>query len=273
MSNQRVISESTGLYKLSIVNKQKNSTGSEEEITEPPKPETPKKGLPLSSPIRKGSKLESSPTREDNVGLNEPGSFSESLLYELAAKRRQVVELKQQLQHAEKELETLEQRCKKIGQADKTPGSPERLHEITSKLQDTWRDVNSSPTVLKSRQSISNFFNTKEQVGQTESSQPRPKNSKASYSQIMAGKLQNIKNQQTQSPFLKKLVSKWQDFTVNEAEEEEFDNGRPTEKYYIKSKLDYDDDEEISSEGELENDKVSFATDLGGGPVVSTFKR
>ncbi|CAR24102.1 Acf4p [Lachancea thermotolerans CBS 6340] len=273
MSSQRVISESTGLYKLSIVNKQKNSTGSEEEITEPTKPETPKKGLPLSSPVRKGSKLESSPTRGGKVESDEPGSFSESLLYELAAKRRQVVELKQQLQHAEKELETLEQKCKRIGQAEKTPGSPERLHEITAKLQDTWRGVNSSPTVLKSKQSISNFFNAKDQAFEAENPQPLPTNTKSSYSQMMASKLQNIRNQQTQSPFLKKLVSKWQDFSVNEAEEEEFDNGRPTDKYYIKSKLDYDDDEEISSESELEMDKASTATDLDGGPVVSTFKR
>lgn len=154
--------------------------------------------------------------------------------------------------------------------AEKPIASPEKIQELTNKLQETWKGV-------KSKQSISNLFGTRNQAAQADSARstttPREPPKKPSYLQITSEKLQRLKESKSGSPFFDKLVSKWQDFAVNEADEETFDEERPTEKYYIKSKLDYDDDEEVPSETDSESEAHSGITDLGDEAVVALFRR
>lgn len=276
MSKQRVISESTGLYKLSIVNKQQQAEENPPRNDEAPLEPT-RKGLPLTIPLESGHDSESSVDLSRSSTLDGQSKVSEALLYELAAKRRQVVELKQQLSQAERELSALEHKCRDLSQENK-PQSQERLHEISSKFQKTLQDVNSSPRMIKSKQSISNFFNKDSAVDPLDSqpklpprlpSRPKPPVApmKPSFLQATASKFQEIKSQQSQSPFFAKLMDKWQDFNVNEEEEAEFDDQRSTDQFYIKSKLDYDDDEEVPSEPD-ESEIFGY-----GGPTVSTYKR
>ncbi|SCV03941.1 LANO_0G07184g1_1 [Lachancea nothofagi CBS 11611] len=269
MSGQRVISESTGLYRLSIVNKQKNTANEVDSANqEPLHTEMPKKGLPLQSPIRSTANKENSAQSDLKQDLDNPNSFSDKLLYDLATKRRQVVELKEQLSKAERELDTLEHKFEARGESGNALLSPEKFQMLTSRLQQKIEDVNSNPRVIKSKQSISNFFQPRRVSTEPSANTPE---SKPSRLQFTSNKVQNQRQQQSQAPFLDKLRSKWQEFAVNEQDEDKFDSERPVEEYYIKSKLDYDDEEEIPTE--TESDAESKLSDMGGQPVISTFKR
>ncbi|SCU96624.1 LAFA_0G07250g1_1 [Lachancea sp. 'fantastica'] len=267
MSKQRIISESTGLYKLSIVNKQKdqeNDCGNEE--TTSSVLESPRRGLPISSPVRSPAKcaspVQNSPSR-DTVSVE---ATREKLFYELASKRRNVMELKQQLLRAEQELETLELQCKEINEPERTTGSPDKLHKLASRFQQTLDEVNSNSRVIKSKQSIGNFFQSRKMGNE----QDLPSNTQESTSQSpFANKFRNMRNSDAPPAFFDKLINKWQSFTVNEEDEDAFDKDRPTDKFYIKSKLDYDEDEEITSE----SDDASQLSNLGEDAVVSTYKR
>ncbi|SCU91166.1 LADA_0F08482g1_1 [Lachancea dasiensis] len=270
MSKQRVISESTGLYRLSIVNKQKDSPGSSQEDESRSNQESPKKGLLISSPVKSRLRMDTDGVASPETDSKESHKFSERLLYDLAAKRRQVVELKQELIRAEKELDVLQRECEDFGKMDtSTLISPEKFQMLTSKLQQTIEDVNCSPKVIKSKQSISNFFQQRSNPNGTDN---KGLTEKPSRLRLTANKFQNLSRKSpTQSPFLDKLINKWQDFSVSEQDEEKFDTERPTDNFYIKSKFDYDEDEEISSE--TESDSGSKMSDLGNDPVLSTFKR
>ncbi|SCV02496.1 LAME_0H01838g1_1 [Lachancea meyersii CBS 8951] len=267
MSKQRVISESTGLYRLSIVNKHNSSENDHEiEVSNVATPETPRKGLPISSPVRSPVKC-ASPAQMNSVRDAAPAdSFSEQLLYKLASKRRQVVELKQQLLRAEHELESLEHQCKELSQSEKTVNSPDKLHKLTSRLQQTLEEVNSNPRLIKSKQSIGNFFQARKARPEADSLSIEEEPARSS---PIANRFQKLRSSHAHPAFFDNLINKWQSFAVNEEDEHKFDSERPTEKYHIKSKLDYDDDEEITSE----SDDHSKLSDLGEDAVISTFKR
>ncbi|SCV02886.1 LAMI_0H03774g1_1 [Lachancea mirantina] len=281
MSKQRVISESTGLYKLSIVNKQQSERDqdSKDEGIEKTREDLQKKGLPLSVPVRTRPVPAVPSGTRDGLPTSKPktehSQFSEDLLFQLASKRRHVVELKEQLAKAERELGVLEQKCIDMSVIDRGGDRPEKLQDFSHKIHQTFKDVNSSPGVIKSKQSISNFFNKDVPLKEitptrspTRSESPQPSSISPTRSsnllQMTSSKFRDLKNGHTQSPFLNRLMNKWQDFNVNDAEEEEFDSTRNTDQFYIKSKPDYDDDEEIETESDM---------DLGDSVVMSTFRR
>ncbi|CEP64580.1 Acf4p LALA0_S12e02190g [Lachancea lanzarotensis] len=267
MSKQRVISESTGLYRLSIVNKQKDlDADSENEHTARPAPETPRKGLSISSPVKSPAKCASPVHENPSRGTASFENSREKLFFELASKRRHVIELKQQLMRAEQELESLELQCRDIGEPERATGSQDKFHKLTSRLQQTLDEVNSSSRVIKSKQSIGNFFQSRKLGNEREL--PPIIQEKINQSPFV-NKSRDMRKSETPPAFFDKLINKWQNFAVNEQDEDTFDKERPTDKFYIKTKLDYDDDEEITSE----SDDASNLSNLGEDPVVSTYKR
>lgn len=273
MSNQRVISESTGLYRLSIVKKQENNTADkplQDDV------ETPKKGLPLAVPLGSPTRIKHNNANGSPTSISPSPSSSqlpETLLYELASKRRQVVELRQRLAQAEKDLQMLEEKCMNASQAPN-----DKIQIFTKKLQRTFQDVNNNPTVLKSRQSISNFFNAESNEEKKNEGAKSLSNTnlgtRPSFLQLTASRLQNLKDGKTDSPLLNRLRDKFNEFTVNEEEEEEFDKREPQKEYYLKDKMDYDDDEEISDGDDVVSKETENESDFEDGDVVvSTFKR
>lgn len=124
----RKISESTGLAKFSL----------RPTTINPPSPR--KRGLPIQVPLSP----ERSPTqkRENDI------------LFKMAKKERQVMDLKTKLALAQRELDSLTAECRKMNISD----SPERsnpIAEITRKLEGEFKS-----NTLKARHSILNFTNS-----------------------------------------------------------------------------------------------------------------
>lgn len=220
-----------------------------------------RQGIQLSIPIQSspmknyeindGSSINNSVTTPRNSfgsDFDRTGQMEQNqdLLYKLAAKKRQIVELQQGLELAKKELHILESRYKLTLSPDANPNysahndgaysnsstkaKNEKLQPWQKRMQQTLADVNNSPNVLKSKQSISSFFNN--DAGSTK-------------------QLKQDLNENTAKPtFFQSILDKFNEFSVAEEEEEEFDRTQNQQKdsFYLKDKLDYDEEEEIENE-------------------------
>lgn len=170
---------------------------------------------------------------------------NQDLLYKLAAKKRQIVELEQALNLARKELHVLETRYESVVSPKANPNSSLNNHENgnanspmkpknelmqnwSKRVQKTLDEVNNSPNVIKSKQSISSFFN----------------------GEVNAPNTQERANESTRPSFFQNILDKFNEFSVAEEEEEEFDRTQNSQidQFYLKDKLDYDDEEEIPNE-------------------------
>lgn len=246
----RNVSNPIELHKLSIVDKQQETSPTRLANPGSPQikpPSSPRRqgiqiSLPLgSSPVRERASVDLTPvssppkSQRNSVSSSQSEDQSHDVLYKLAAKEREIVELEQKLQSAKRELSLLESQYRSMlaGQAD-SHGSVNSnnnrkdvvMQNLSRKFQRTLDEVNNSPNVLKSKKSISNFFNG-------ETSQPR-----------------SVEKPKTNGGFFQNLMDKFNDFSVAEDEEEEFDRTQNTQKddFYLKEKLEYDDEEDIPNE-------------------------
>lgn len=238
----RIVSNPVELHKLSIVDKQTENRSRDASPTrlvpsgQVNPPQSPRRlglqiSLPIeSSPVKDTESLELSPVSSHTTSRRDSQSSAHSkqdLLFKLAAKEREIVELEQKLQTARKELHILESHYRST-----VPGQPQGsvnaqnkndvIQNWSKRVQRTLDEVNNSPNVIRSKKSISNFFNPEGQPPQAK------------------GK----------GGFLQNLVEKFNEFTVAEDEEEEFDRtqNKQGDDFYLKEKLDYDDEEEIADE-------------------------
>ncbi|EDO17908.1 hypothetical protein Kpol_1010p23 [Vanderwaltozyma polyspora DSM 70294] len=273
--NKRVTSEALNLHPFSIVDKQTVSVNTEEDdyevissaIGEPGSVpsivvtegagKTPLKDLVSASPRRTGIQLslpvESTPTKKFNSKeqLSKDTDISkdqfadndeyQGLLYKLASKRRLVIELREQLKSEEKELKLIEEELSKFTlsssnnkQGKETSKSPmntqntDFIGNLSKQIHKAIDDVNNSPNVIQGKKSISNFFAAK-------SAETQPNRNSAS------------------TPFFKQLMDKFNEFSVNEDEEDEFDKSRSTDEYFVKdanTNYEYDDENIIEEEPE-----------------------
>lgn len=261
----RVVSQPLDLHSFSIVNKRVDSVEANKDVAvetnktiqdtqhkvhlerlPPPdiKPTSPRRaGIQLSLP------LESTPTRErqsfDNPNRSPEGQVNDEnyqqLLYKLAFKKRTITELTEQLKSEKKELKVIEESLSKYASSNSGglnnsmtalngSGSNDFIQNWSKQLHKTIDDVNNSPNVIKGKKSITNFFNKNEQ-------QPVDTNVSS--------------NQGT--PFFKQLMNKFNEFKVNEDEEEEFDKSRKTDEFFVStSTLNYEYDIDNIVEEEVE---------------------
>lgn len=242
----RNVSNPIELHKLSIVDKRQEGSptrlsNANSQIKPPSSPRRQgiQIALPLeSSPAKDHDPLDVTPvstpprSKRNSVSSVQSESQSQDLLYKLAAKEREIVELEQKLQLAKKELLLLENHYRSVvaGQSNwrntvssGTYRKDDVIQNLSKKFQKTLDEVNNSPNVLKSKKSISNFFN-----GETNATR-------------------SAEEPKTRGGFFQNLMDK---FNVTEAEEEEFDRTQNSQKdeFYLKEKLEYDDDEDIENE-------------------------
>lgn len=296
---QRVVSNPIELQKLSIVDKQSRKQEDQNSSSRNASPTRLAVAAPIhagtSSPRRQGIQIslpiESSPSKDIDTGDSSSmssttpkrGSVSsdhnpalqqqqqyQDLLFKLAAKKRQIVELEQELQAAKKDLTILETKYRYI--VSDPQASPnlnmnaepknEMIQNWSKRVQKTLDEVNNSPNVLKSKKSISNFFNG-DPLPNTSSPgissntmtkpvpppRPSPRTTNSRPPPPPRPRSKEYVPQARQG-FLQNLRDKFNEFTVAEEEEEEFDRTQNKHKddFYLKEKLDYDDDEEVETE-------------------------
>lgn len=295
---QRMVSNPVELQKLSIVDKQSRIQKDQNSSSRDASPTRLSAAAPIhpgaSSPRRQGIQIclpiESSPAKEIDTGDSSSissttpkrGSISsdhnpaiqqqqQDLLFKLAAKKRHIVELEQELQLAKKDLTFLETKYRYIVSDPQASanfnmnGEPknEMMQNWSKRVQQTFDEVNNSPNVIKSKKSISNFFNG-EPISNTNSNSssipsnnmtkplPPPRPSPRTNSRPPPPPRPRSKEHipQGRQGFLQNLKDKFNEFTVAEEEEEEFDRTQNKHKddFYLKEKLDYDDDEEVEAE-------------------------
>ncbi|QLQ79056.1 hypothetical protein HG537_0B04030 [Torulaspora globosa] len=245
----RNVSNPIELHKLSIVDKRQegsptrlSNTNSQIKPPSSPRKQGIQIALPLeSSPVKDQDSLDLTPasspprSKRNSVSSAQSDTQSQDLLYKLAAKEREIVELEQKLQLAKKELLLLENHYRSVvaGQSNlrNTVSSvsyrkDDVIQNLSKKFQKTLDEVNNSPNVLKSKKSISNFFN-----GETNTTR-------------------SAEEPKGRGGFFQNLIDKFNDFSVAEVEEEEFDRTQNSHKddFYLKEKLEYDDDEDIENE-------------------------
>lgn len=244
----RNVSNPIELHKLSIVDKQQDTSPvrlgnpSEPQIRPPSSPR--RQGIQISLPLESSPAKEAAPveltpvssppkSKRDSVSSIQSEGQGQDLLYKLAAKEREIVELEQKLQLAKRELYLLENHYRSVvaGQSNSHNNeSPHRKEDViqnwSRKFQKRFDEVNNSPNVLRSKKSISNFFNG-EVTPQRAPEEPKVKGG-----------------------FFQNLMDKFNDFSVAEAEEEEFDRTQNKQKddFYLKETYEYDDEEEIANE-------------------------
>lgn len=240
----RITSNPVELHKLSIVDKQTDNRTRDASPTRltpgaqrnaPPPPSPRRLGLQISlpiesSPVKDTESIELSPVSSQSNSRRDSASSDhgkQDLLYKLAAKEREIVELEQKLQTARKELHLLESHYRStVPRQPASSGTAQNTNDViqhwSKRVQRTLDDVNNSPNVIRSKKSISTFFNADQQPPQ-------------------AG---------AKGGFFQNLVDKFSEFSVAEDEEEEFDRTQNKQKddFYLKEKLDYDDEEEIGNE-------------------------
>ncbi|KAH3663874.1 hypothetical protein OGAPHI_005277 [Ogataea philodendri] len=114
-AKDRVFSESTGLIKFSL------RQGSEETDVEPKEDE--KQGLPIYIPIEENEELLDE--TEKQTELNE-------VMFQLAAKQRRSLELKEELLKVDADIRDLESRCRKLTQRqqNRAPKKPAKKQSI-----------------------------------------------------------------------------------------------------------------------------------------------
>lgn len=227
----RIVSNPVELHKLSIVDKHTGSRDVSPTRLAPAEqgnaPQSPRRlglqiSLPIeSSPVKDTESLELSPVSSHTTSRRQSAASEHDILFKLAAKEREIVELEQKLHTARKELHLLESQYRSTVPTN-SPSKNEVIQNWSKRVQRTLDDVNNSPNVIKSKKSISSFFNAEPQ-------QPQSR-----------GK----------GGFFQNLVDKFNEFSVAEDEEEEFDRTQNKQKddFYLKEKLDYDDDEEVVNE-------------------------
>lgn len=168
--DQRIVSQPIELHKLSIVDKHSQDQQQQQSVhsgLQSPRVTTPLKpkrlAIPISSPQR--SSVQNGFVNQSPVSDNtSPVSADQDLIYNLAAKQREINELNLKLQAAQKELKQLELKFKNTlpqneQQKFNSQNSNEYLSTFSRKIQQTLVDVNNSPNVLKSKRSINDFFN------------------------------------------------------------------------------------------------------------------
>ncbi|AET39684.1 Acf4p Ecym_4663 [Eremothecium cymbalariae DBVPG len=204
------------------------------------------------------------------------------LLCQLSTKRRLVHELEFQLREAKKELQELEKQTARYGNASRSNGGVplgQSLggslpgQEFTNLLQRKIKDVHNSAALAKGKQSISSFF---------QDVQPAPVlaksgtvKSKPSLLQLTQSKLQSLKvssngdenNNRGVTNFFGMLKDKFQEFNVNEDEEHEFDGDRDLDRFCLKEKMEYDSEEEVSSE-EVDHNFSGFKYEKQDAPLI-----
>ncbi|CCC70376.1 hypothetical protein NCAS_0E03060 [Naumovozyma castellii] len=251
---QRVISQPIELQKLSLVNKQqKNASSTVSTPTIPKKPINMQ--IPITSPVKpidfstdddndydddyeeEESYVMASPTRK-----NQNATDNEDLIYQLASKQREITELEALLNKARDQLKSLE-----IQFRDSLPrDGPVQLGASNkvwlSVMQRKINEVNNSPNVIRGKKSISNFFtntantvNAKYNNMQTQTQTQRPVPPPPSRSKTRGG------------TFLSSLVEKFNEFNVDEAEEDEFDESHSNvrDKFYLKEQFGCEEDEDV----------------------------
>ena len=174
----------------------------------------------------------------------------DSLRYQISAKERHIAELEFQLQQARKELRELQTRAS--GKKEGTPAA----NEFTRLLHKKMQEVNQSPAVRRSKESIENFLQEVQSgsgpfVGgaalKTRLQSLKPGG--ASEHSLRGSTAETA----GAAGFFGMLKGKLQELALDEEEESEFDREmNNSETFYLKDKLDYDSEEEVLSE-EVDN--------------------
>lgn len=212
--NQRV-----GLQKMSLVDKQSRSSIDGESASSD---SARKQGLQLSIA------LDASPDRSSS-DLNE-----QEMLYALAAKKRQIVELEHELRLARRDLKQLETQYRSV------------VEPPQSQLQ-SWHDK-VQRTLENNRGQLTNPLSSLLGYGSEPGKRPPPplppRRGSGNMTKSVGG------NASGSGGFLQSIVDKFQEFRVDEEEEEEFDKtqNKQMDDFYLKEKHDYDEGEEIEEE-------------------------
>ncbi|AQZ15518.1 ACF4 (YJR083C) [Zygosaccharomyces parabailii] len=214
-TNQRV-----GLQKMSLVDKQSRSSIDGDSASSD---SARKQGLQLSIA------LDASPDRTSS-GLNE-----QEMLYALAAKKRQIVELEHELRLARRDLKQLETQYRSA------------VEPPQSQLQ-SWHDK-VQRTIENNRGQLTNPLSSLLGYGSDPGKRPPPpplppRRDSGSTAKSVGG------NASGSGGFIQSIVDKFQEFRVDEEEEAEFDKtqNKQMDDFYLKEKHDYDDEEEIEEE-------------------------
>ncbi|AQZ18721.1 ACF4 (YJR083C) [Zygosaccharomyces parabailii] len=213
-TNQRV-----GLQKMSLVDKQSRSSIDGESASSD---SARKQGLQLSIA------LDASPDRSSS-GLNE-----QEMLYALAAKKRQIVELEHELRLARRDLKQLETQYRSVMEPPQS-----QLQSWHDKVQRTLENNRGQLT-----NPLSSLLGYGSEAGKRPPPPPPPRRDSGSTTKSVGG------NASSSGGFLQSIVDKFQEFRVDEEEEEEFDKtqNKQMNDFYLKEKHDYDDEEEIEEE-------------------------
>ncbi|AGO11426.1 AaceriACR180Wp [[Ashbya] aceris (nom. inval.)] len=172
----------------------------------------------------------------------------DSLRYQISAKQRHIAELEFQLQHAQEELRELQLRA-----SGKTEGTPS--NEFARLLHKKMQEVNQSPAVRRSKESIGNFLQ------EVQGGSGPFVGGGALKTRLQSLKPSGAAEKSLRAPvaettgaggFFGMLKDKLQELALNEEEESEFDREMTSDNFYLKDKLDYDSEEEVLSE-EVDN--------------------
>lgn len=264
--SERIVSNPIELHKLSLVDKQKgdtsgssgaagtgsgandgnsnagNSNAGGAGVTGTPVKQRARPVVPIASP----TKVKEEPKSEDG-------------LYKLASKQREIFELEQKLKQARVELKQLEE---EVGKSLGYAGMPQE--SLRNRLQKRIEEVNRSPNVIRTKQSMSNLIQRGNTLfmdgsssarGATDRDMRTDQRRSAHAHAAAAAQAQPSAHRQNGPPlpsrprepqknFFKSIVDKFHEMTQ---EEEDFDDQTTSnhkDKYYIGETYGYDQDEE-----------------------------
>lgn len=264
--SERIVSNPIELHKLSLVDKQKgdtsgssgaagtgsgandgnsnagNSNAGGASVTGTPVKQRARPVVPIASP----TKVKEEPKSEDG-------------LYKLASKQREIFELEQKLKQARVELKQLEE---EVGKSLGYAGMPQE--SLRNRLQKRIEEVNRSPNVIRTKQSMSNLIQRGNTLfmdgsssarGATDRDMRTDQRRSAHAHAAAPAQAQPSAHRQNGPPlpsrprepqknFFKSIVDKFHEMTQ---EEEDFDDQTTSnhkDKYYIGETYGYDQDEE-----------------------------
>ncbi|AMD22988.1 HHR219Cp [Eremothecium sinecaudum] len=200
-------------------------------------PSTPKRGMNVNLALQvKNNRYSASLS----PGVNEDLPMPDKLLHKLATKKHHIQELKSQLAQAEAELKELEEAVvRHVGRSRDTPKRSEHnepTQDFKTLIQKKLQSIDSSPAVVKSQKFISNLFSDMNSAHSAKAEESAPKPS-------------TVGNNKGVSGFLNKMKTRFQEFSFDGEEENDFDEGRKDlNRFHLSDKYEYDSDEEIPIE-------------------------